>query len=118
MLKAERGGLAAERLVVGTLMTESGGRHLDQITGPKDVTLGTAYGVFQIEPATHEDLWESWLRYRKPDAAKIRITVLRGIRSAPAGWRSIPSEHTRTTPRARTCRLAPRRHLPPGPPRG
>jgi hypothetical protein len=56
---------AAENLVVGTALHESSGlRHLDQVTGPDDATLGPAIGLFQIEPATHADLQANFLAYR------------------------------------------------------
>lgn len=49
---------AAEQLLLGTACVESNlGTYLHQIKGP-------ALGVFQIEPATHSDVWENYLRYR------------------------------------------------------
>jgi len=57
---------AAEELLLGTAVHESGGLEaLDQVTGDGDETLGPAYGVYQIEEATHVDVW----RYldRRPD---------------------------------------------------
>ncbi|MBL4761209.1 MAG: hypothetical protein JKY93_00750 [Gammaproteobacteria bacterium] len=54
--------LAAENLLVGTAKHESGGgRYLAQINGP-------ALGIYQIEPATHRDIFENFLAYR-PDLA-------------------------------------------------
>lgn len=56
--------MAAENLVLGTAAHESAGfRFLDQITGPHDAMLGPAYGIYQIEPATHADLFENFLRF-------------------------------------------------------
>ena len=52
------------RLVTLTAIAESGLREIDQRTGPGDATLGPAYGLFQIEPATWFDLKDNWLRYR------------------------------------------------------
>ena len=55
---------AAENLVIGTAAHESGGcRYLAQIGGP-------ALGLFQIEPATHDDLWANFLAYRAELRAK------------------------------------------------
>ena len=51
-------GLAAERLVIGTALTESRTQFLDQITGPGDEKLGPAIGLWQIEPATDHDVWK------------------------------------------------------------
>ena len=64
-------GIAATRLMLGTLAHESKGESLDQITGPNDTTLGPAYGFFQIEPATHDDLYKNFLIYRSDLMAKI-----------------------------------------------
>lgn len=67
----ELGGDAAEELLLGTAAQESGcGRRLAQQGGP-------ALGVWQIEPATHDDLWNNFLRYRAALAAK-----LDGLRAA------------------------------------
>jgi len=53
-------GKAAENLLLGTVLQESaGGKYLQQLGGP-------ALGIFQIEPATHEDVFDSFLKYR-PD---------------------------------------------------
>jgi hypothetical protein len=46
---------AAEQLVAGTIAHESDfGTYLKQIGGP-------ALGCIQMEPATHDDLWESYI---------------------------------------------------------
>ena len=50
----------AEDLLVGTALAESKLRFLRQIGG------GPALGLYQIEPATHHDLWDSYLRTREP----------------------------------------------------
>lgn len=47
----------AVELVMGTAAQESGLRHLDQLApGP-----GPAYGLWQMEADTHNDLWDSWI---------------------------------------------------------
>lgn len=49
---------AAENLVIGTIAQESRlGTFVRQINGP-------ALGICQMEPATHDDIWRSWLRYQ------------------------------------------------------
>jgi hypothetical protein len=49
----------AERLLLGTACKESDcGRWLKQLGG------GPALGIYQMEPATHNDLWENFLMYR------------------------------------------------------
>jgi hypothetical protein len=54
---------SAENLVVGTAIQESGGlRFIDQLTpGP-----GPAYGLYQCERATHDDIWSRFLA-KRPD---------------------------------------------------
>lgn len=63
---------AAENLLVGTAIQESRLTYLVQHGG------GPALGVYQIEPATHEDVWVNYLRYRphqwlarEPDSALV-----------------------------------------------
>jgi len=58
-------GHAAEQLVVGTALTESNLQYIDQITSSQDVTLGPAYGLYQIEPNTLGDLYDNYLKYHK-----------------------------------------------------
>jgi hypothetical protein len=51
--------LAAEELVLGTACQESHcGRYLHQLGA------GPACGIFQMEPATHDDLWENFINPR------------------------------------------------------
>lgn len=45
---------AAENLVLGTGLVESRLTYVRQIRGP-------ALGLFQMEPATHDDIWKNWL---------------------------------------------------------
>lgn len=52
---------AAENLLVGTAIQESGLVYLKQLGG------GPALGVYQIEPATHADIWKNYLSLR-PDS--------------------------------------------------
>lgn len=45
----------AEELMIGTCAAESnGGTYLIQDNGP-------AVGIFQMEPKTHDDIWQKWL---------------------------------------------------------
>lgn len=46
---------AAEQLVIGTALTESSLMFLQQIGR------GPARGLFQMEPATHDDIWQRYL---------------------------------------------------------
>ena len=60
--------VAAEQLLLGTLVTESAGKYLVQLGG------GRARSMFQIEPATCRDVFENYLAYH--DALRIRITKM------------------------------------------
>ena len=49
----------AEDLVAGTIAQESRmGHYIHQVGGP-------ALGICQMEPATHKDIWENFISYRK-----------------------------------------------------
>jgi hypothetical protein len=61
----------ARRLLLSTLAHETQGEHLDQRLSSSDVTLGPAIGLYQIEAATHDDLMNNFLKYRKELAAKV-----------------------------------------------
>lgn len=54
--------LAAENLLLGTALVESNLEYVQQLGG------GPAIGVYQMEPATHRDIWNNYLRHR-PDLA-------------------------------------------------
>ncbi|HAT49009.1 MAG TPA: hypothetical protein DCS88_01570 [Alphaproteobacteria bacterium] len=56
---------AAEELIVGTGIQESGLRHLHQIGS------GPALGLWQMEPKTHTDIWENFLHFRTKLSLKV-----------------------------------------------
>jgi hypothetical protein len=56
--------LGAEQLLLGTALQESHLSHRRQIGGP-------ALGYFQVEPKTHDDVWNNFLKYRPQLAAKV-----------------------------------------------
>lgn len=61
--------LAAENLLLATCAHESLlGCFLKQRGGP-------ALGIYQIEPATHRDVWQNYLNYRPALATKINTTT-------------------------------------------
>lgn len=66
---------AAEILLLGTALTESNLRYVRQIKGP-------AIGIYQMEPATHDDIWENFLRYKKSFAAMVANWMVPGIQGA------------------------------------
>lgn len=51
--------IAAEQLLMGTLAVESRGKYLTQLNH------GPARGLFQMEGATHKDIYENYLVYRE-----------------------------------------------------
>lgn len=57
---------AARNLILGTIAQESHmGKYLVQLGG------GPALGVAQMEPATHDDIWDNYLKYRQPIVYKL-----------------------------------------------
>ena len=62
----------AEELLLGTALKESGLIHRVQLGG------GPARGLFQMEPATHDDIWDNYLRYHKALA-----TLAKSLKSRP-----------------------------------
>lgn len=70
---------SARRLLLGTAAHESGGfQWIDQVTNGPDVD-GPAYSVFQIERATHDDVWDSFLAFRPELAAKVHRLKIAGL---------------------------------------
>lgn len=71
--RLELGGDAVEELLLGTAMQESGcGKYLHQRGGP-------ALGVWQMEPATHDDIWLNFLKFRAPLAGAIAGFIFSGL---------------------------------------
>ena len=68
---------AAENLVLGTAAQESKFRWVRQHGN------GPALGLFQMEPATHGDIWSSYLRYKPTLGTRIRKAIQIGILSRP-----------------------------------
>lgn len=67
----------AVNLLMGTCAQESRmGTYIKQIgTGP-------ALGIYQIEPATHDDIWANFLKYKPELAAKIKRFSISGLPDA------------------------------------
>ncbi len=64
----------AEELLLGTIAQESGGgRYVAQLQGP-------ALGICQMEPATHDDIWNNYLGYRDELAERLLNAVGAGNR--------------------------------------
>lgn len=63
----------AENLLIGTALQESRLKYLKQLGG------GPAIGLFQIEPKTHDDLWNSYLRYHPALREKVKSLMVPGL---------------------------------------
>lgn len=61
--------VAAENLVMGTAATES---HLDYVVQLGD---GPALGLFQMEGATHDDIWTHYLAYRNQLVREVKAAI-------------------------------------------
>jgi len=94
-------GVAAEELVLGTALVESKLKYLKQLGG------GPALGLYQVEPATHEDLWDNWLRYNPDHGDRLRALLMRG--STPAIDQLVCNLYYATA----VCRLLYYRHKEP-----
>jgi len=79
--KIGRWSEAAENLLLGTAAQESQmGRYLRQINGP-------ALGIYQCEPATHEDIFDNYLIYQgELLGAVTKLTVLQQPRTEQLAW--------------------------------
>ncbi len=77
LLKRSLHSPAAEVLLLGTALTESGLEHLIQRGG------GPALGPYQVEPATHTDIWLSYLAFRPARAARV-ASLAAGLKPSAA----------------------------------
>lgn len=91
-LPAALGGVSAVQGVLGIGNTETGYHYIKQV-GP-----GPALGFWQIEPDTHNDLWENFIQFR-PSLAQALKALLFG--AEPAAGRLI----THTLYAAAICRV-------------
>lgn len=66
--------VAAENLVMGTAAVESGLEYVRQLHN------GPALSLFQIEPRTHDDIWENYLAYRRELAETLLAAIAAGER--------------------------------------
>lgn len=70
--------LAAERLLIGTALAEGGLHYIDQVERGGDKKPGPAYGVYQMERATHEDLWDNFLKFKPQIVDRINFWMCGG----------------------------------------
>ena len=59
----------AEALVMGTAAQESRLKYVRQLGN------GPALGLFQMEPATHDDIWRNYLAYKPDLVEKIMLSI-------------------------------------------
>ena len=58
---------AARALIMGTIAHESmSGRYIKQVGGP-------ALGIIQMEPVTHDDIWQNYLRYKPELVNRLKL---------------------------------------------
>lgn len=82
-------GLAAERLVIGTGLTESGLVYLDQKGRGGEDGWGPALGLFQMERATFNDHMK-WLTPREGYAGQPKLLAALRELGCAATWQSDP----------------------------
>lgn len=70
----------AEALVLGTAMQESNLKYLRQLGA------GPALGLFQMEPATHDDIWDNYLTFRNSLAAAVNSVRAEGYGAGELAW--------------------------------
>lgn len=88
---------AAENLVFGTGLAESRYEFIDQTTpGP-----GPAYGFWQMEKLTHDDLWQTYL----PSQPSALTDVLRTIVGERSGIPPVTALHGNLFYGAAMCRI-------------
>lgn len=69
---------AAENLVMGTAAVESGLEYVRQLEN------GPALGLFQMEPATYDDIWSNYLAYREQLSRDIRYAISTAVIRPPS----------------------------------
>jgi hypothetical protein len=63
---------AAENLLIGTAVQESNLHYVRQLAD------GPARGFYQMEPATHDDIWDNYLAYRDDPRARVEALMVSG----------------------------------------
>lgn len=63
---------SAEALLLGTGLVESQLQHLSQLPGD-GLEPGPGLGLFQMERATHDDIWKNYLAYRQDLRSKVQL---------------------------------------------
>ncbi|MXV44301.1 hypothetical protein GS501_04475 [Saccharibacter sp. 17.LH.SD] len=71
--------LAAENLLTGTALVESGGVYLRQLGS------GPALGLWQMEPFTHDDCWQNFLKFPAHHSLADAILAMQSHDQTPSG---------------------------------
>lgn len=71
---------AAENLVLGTAVHESRLRYIDQLD--RAGKPGPAFGLWQMEAPTHDDIWRNFLSFRANLAINVNYMLPAGPRNA------------------------------------
>lgn len=77
LVQIEKHSAAAEQLLLGTAIQESLLTYTQQVNGP-------ALGYFQMEPNTHDDIWNNFLIYKKTLSGKIKAIANFSGKSNPS----------------------------------
>jgi hypothetical protein len=83
LAKMQAPSLAAEELLLGTAVQES-----LNFTYRRQMGNGPARGYFQMEPATHDDIWQNYLKYNAKKAA-----LLTSFLSSPTADKHVELEN-------------------------
>ena len=94
---------SAEMLLLGTALTESGDLHYLHQLGQ-----GPAQGVYQMEPHTHDDIWDNYLAFKK----ELRREVLAYLAPVPEPKDQLMTNLAHATVMARVHYLRVRAALP------
>lgn len=109
--EAEQGETAPvlRLLLLGTALQESLLRHVEQLPN-RDGSRGPALGYFQMEPATHDDIWANYLAYRPVLAAQVRAVA--GIAAGRPEARLLRKNHVYAAVMARVLYRRAKGRLP------
>ena len=99
-------GPVSQALMLGTALTESNLEHLEQLGG------GPAIGVYQCEPATHQDIFENFLRFDRWEQLRERVNDFRTLRTDEADAGEMYGNHYYATAIARCVYIRKPEHLP------
>lgn len=101
------GGKGAERLLLGTALTESGLQYISQIPS------GIAKGIYQMEKATHDDIWKNYLQYH-PTSSLVHDLTSSGAKDTSSYFAELPGNLYYATAMTRIHYLRVKEPMPSG----